>query len=60
MDPIEKALAHLDLAVAKRDEKLKKATPPKGAIRQIVHRGPDHRITFVDNIPLDQIPEDQR
>ena len=60
MDKIDLKLAHLDLAIAKVDKKIAKAAVPKGAVRQILHRGPDHRVTYVDNIPLDQIPEDQR
>ena len=60
MDPIEKALAHLDLAVEKLDEKTKKAAVPKGTIRQIVHRGPDHRILYVDTMLLGEIPESER
>jgi hypothetical protein len=60
MDPIDRALYNLDHAVERLDKKVAKAAVPKGAVRKIVHRGPDHRITFVDEIPLDQIPEDQR
>ena len=60
MDKIDLKLAHLDLAIAKVDKKIAKAAVPAGAFRQILHRGPDHRVTYVDNIPLDQIPESER
>ena len=57
MDPIEKALDNLDRAVEKVDKKAAAKAKPGEDIRsrpfrQILHRGPDNRVTHVDTVPL--------
>ena len=60
MHPIDRAVANLDRVVEKFDQKTKAAAVPKGAVRKIVHRDANNRIAYVDEIPLDQIPEGER
>jgi hypothetical protein len=41
-----------DAVVAAVVEKLTAVEPKSKGFRQILHRGPDHRVTHVDNVPL--------